>query len=98
MAEIVILVNDQLDGCTYRLAPESKRFLDDQPPHKKPVSSLYVSFDHQAESQWTEGDLWRHVAEMLTGRSIDEVKALGKIKFVDPRSKSVVFEAVPENV
>ena len=98
MAEIKIYVNEQLDGYTYQLEPKSKALLESETSDTEPVASVFVSFDTRAQFEWTHGSLWRHVAEMLTGLTMDQLKALGKVVFVDPKTEQLLFEAVEQNV
>ena len=98
MAEIKIYVNEQLDGYTYRLDPQSKAWVQRQEPRTKPVASVFLSFDAETPLEWKEGTVWQHVAEMLTGLPGGRLKELGKVVFVDPTTKAVLFDTVEENV
>ncbi len=98
MAEIKIYVNDQRDGYTYRLDPQSKAWIQKQESRTRPVSSVFVSFDAETPPEWKEGGVWQHVAEMLTGLSAERLKKLGKVVFVDPKTKAVLFDTVEEKV
>jgi hypothetical protein len=96
--QIRIYVNDQLDGFTYQLDPKSEALIQKQASPSRPAASVFVSFDSEIESPWTEEAHWQHIAGMLTGLPTKRLKELGKVVFVDPKTEAVLFEAVGANV
>lgn len=98
MAKIKIYVNEQLDGYTCRLDPKSKALVKSHASDTEPAASVFVSFDTKAQFELTYGSLWKHVAEILTGLTTEQLKGLGKLVFVDPKTERMLFEAVEQNV
>lgn len=98
MREIKIYVNQQLDGFTYRLDPKSKASLREKRSDTEPVASVFVSYDTKTRFQWTQGSVWKHVAELLTGLSAEQLEILGPVVFVDPKSEKTVFEVAEQSV
>jgi hypothetical protein len=98
MPQIKINVNDQLDSVTYQLDPLSRVWIRNQASLSKPVVSVYVSYESGTEPPWKEEAHRQHIAEMLTGMSAEQLKALGKVTFVNPKTKAVLFETVGANV
>ena len=98
MPQIKIYVNQQLDGCTYRLDPKSRGLLRGRESHTEPVTSVFISYDTKTQFEWTHGSVWRHVAELLTGLTTEQLEALGPVVFVEPKDESTVFEVAVQNV
>ncbi len=98
MPQIKIYLNDQLDCVTYQLDPLSRVWVQNQVSPLKPVGSVYVSYDSGTEPPWMEEAHRQHIAEMLTGLSAEQLKELGKVVFVDPKTETVLFETVGANV
>jgi hypothetical protein len=98
MPEIKINVNDQLDCVTYQLDPFSRVWVRNQAKFPKPVDSVYVSYDSGTEPPWKEAAHRQHIAEMLTGLSAEQLTELGKVTFVDPKTKRVLFDGAKEPV
>lgn len=98
MPPIKVYVNDQLDCVTYQLEPLSRLWVRDHASPPKPVDSVYVSYDLGAEPPWKDKAHRQHIAEMLTGLSAKQLKALGKVSFIDPKTEAVLFETVGADV
>ena len=87
-----------MDGYTYRLEPKSKARVKSHALDTEPATSVFVSFDTKTQFEWTHGPLWRHVAEMLTGLTAEQLRERGNVVFVDPKTQRTLFEAVEQNV
>lgn len=93
MSEITIYATKQLDGYTCALEPRSKATIEDRlPKDPVPVSRVFISYGVSAEIEFLHGSIWRHIAELLTSLSVEQLQELGKVVFVDPRTLETVFE------
>ena len=99
MSEITIYATKQLNGYTCALEPRSKVAIEDQLPKEPvPVSKVFISYGISAEIEFLHGSIWRHIAELLTSLSVEELQKLGKVVFVDPRTKKLLFEPLAQYV
>ncbi len=98
MAETEIYVNQQLDGYTCQLSPESRAKLGSEQNGSEVASSIFVSFDSVSDFQLQNGAIWKHIVEMLTGHPPDQLLKRGKIAFVNPVTQATIFEPKPQHV
>ena len=99
MSEITIYAAKQLDGYTCTLEPRSKVAIEDQLPKEPvPVSKVFISYGISAEIEFQYESIWKHIAELLTGLPAEELQKLGKVVFVDPRTKKLLFEPLAQYV
>ena len=99
MSEIKIYVAEQLDGYTCRLEPRSKAAIKDQIPKEPvPVTSVFISYDNKANFELIHGSIWKHIAELLTSLPVEELQEIGRIVFVDPKTKKSLFEPLAQHV
>jgi hypothetical protein len=74
----------QHDGYTFSLSPISKEELRRLRPGVHPLPRLFIAFENAGEFQHQRGDLYDHVAQLLTRLTQQELEAIGGFKIVDP--------------
>lgn len=90
MAMILINIGRQSDGCTYQLHPRSSDEIRSRFPHARPVPSVFIGYEAQAEFEALHGPNWRQVALMLTGLSCEQIEAMGGARLYDPVAEQEV--------
>lgn len=99
MSEIKIYVAEQLNGYTCRLEPRSKAAIKDQIPKEPvPVASVFIACDAKADFEFRFGSIWKHIAELLTSLPAEELQEIGRVVFVDPKTKKPLFEPLAQYV
>ncbi len=99
MSEITIYAAKQLSGYTCALEPRSKATIVDQLPKEPvPASSVFISYGISSDIEFQYESMWKHIAELLTGLPAEKLQELGKVVFVDPRTKKLLFEPLAQYV
>lgn len=90
MGTILINIGRQSDGCTYQLHPRSSDEIRSRFPRARPVPSVFIGYETQAEFEELHGPIWRQVALMLTGLSWEQIEAMGGVRLYDPVAEQEV--------
>jgi len=89
---IVIYRSVNRDGQTFGLAPRSRNRLRDQFGDRLHLHPrVFIAHETKADYDSMYGDLANQIALFLTGLSLERLKDLGGVSFVDP----VTEQAVP---
>lgn len=96
---IVIAVNRQLDGVTYRLDPKSRvELINAKLSDTIPASSLFVSYSDKDGIEASFGPMWRNVMELLTGLGADHLPPDSTVDFIDSKNNQVLFSTQDQDV
>ena len=99
MSKVIIYATKQIDGYTCGLAPKSKAVIKSQiPQHSVPVASVFISYENKSNFEIIHGSIWEHIAELLTGLSVEKLQELGGVVFVDPKTLGTLFEPSVQHV
>lgn len=99
ISEITIYAAKQLDGYTCRLEPKSKMAIKSQlPPNQPLVASVFISYEDKSDFEMLHGSIWKHIAELLTGLSMEKLQELGQVVFVDAKTMEIVFDFSEQHV
>ncbi len=71
-----------MDGYTFALHPKTVAFLKER-GLSVPLARLSVGFDTKSEFERMHGPVWEHIEQILTGLSLEEIKKLGAVEFID---------------
>lgn len=98
MKKIEIDVGRQLNGCTFRLHPQSKAMMKKKFPDVHPPLSLFISYEDQQDFEQFYDSMWWQIAMILTGLSEKQVKTLYNVIIVDPVDGTEIFNSSKQNV
>ncbi len=75
----------QRDGFTFSLNPRSKKVLNEQEPAINPLPRIFIAFNTADDFQTERGDLFEHIAQLLTRLSESElIEKFGGYEIIDP--------------
>ncbi len=74
---IIINVNRQREGYIFGLRPLSRVWLETNYPDRQRVSSVFIGLDKMADLRHLPETILRHVLNLVTGLSLEEVQAAG---------------------
>lgn len=83
-SEIIINVNPQREGYIFDLRPRSRIWLETNYPGRARVSSVFIGFDKKADFRQLPETILRQVLNLVTGLSLDELKAVGGFRLYNP--------------
>lgn len=80
------MIGRQGDGCVYQLDPLSKRRLKAAHPRTHVVPAVLIGYDPDKRDQFEarQAAMWPQIAEILTGVSLDKLRAFGGVVLEDP--------------
>jgi hypothetical protein len=90
--ELIIYVVHQMDGYTYSLPPRSKQILKETFAPIIPTGNILIPFGVRESFEMIYGPVQEHIIPTLLGLSIQEIKKIGKLLFLDPRNNKVIYE------
>ena len=82
----IILVGLQADGTTYSLHPAFRRRLLEAYPTVRPAPSVFVGSDTKVDFESLHGPMWKQIAILLTGLSLEKLTEFGQVIVRDPMS------------
>jgi hypothetical protein len=91
---IRIMRSTQMDGYTFALHPKTVAFLKERGLPVR-LARMSVGFNTKSEFERMHGPLWDHIEQILTGLSIEEIRKLGKVEFIDAVTNKPIL--VPVN-
>ena len=86
--DITIYVGEQLEGCTFQLAPRSKQALLDNQEAPLPARSIYIAREAQGSFEEVYAPMMPQIVSLLTGH---QSSSLGAITFVEPVEDHVLL-------
>ena len=86
-----ITQSSQRDGYTFSIDPRSRVELKHLKPAIRPLPRIFIAFDDFGDFQRERGDLYEHVAQLLTRLSESELHALGGYEIINPLTEEVLF-------
>ena len=99
LGPVEIQVGRQSDGWTFILHPFSRQMLLEVFPNSRRVASVFIATDTRQDFPATNGDLAdlaEHVAIILTGVSIDQLREkFGGYRVYDPAAKKELVPSEP---
>lgn len=98
MEKLKIDAGRQLDGCTFRLNPQSKALISNNFPDVYPPSSLFISYEDHHSIEQFYGSMWWQIAMILTGLTEQQIKKLYEVVIVDPVNGTEIFNSSEQNV
>jgi hypothetical protein len=90
--ELIIYVVHQMDGYTYSLPPRSKQILTEKFDTLIPTGNILIPFGVHESFELIYGPLQEHIIPTLLGLPTQEIKKIGKLTFLDPRTNTVIYE------
>jgi hypothetical protein len=88
---LLILVAKEADGYTYRLHPLQKDRVHALKPSKHVFPMLFLAQDVQEDFETVHGPIATHLAELLTGLSLEKINQEGGVRFVKSGSEQVIL-------
>lgn len=81
---IIIHVNKQREGYIFGLRPLSRVWLETNYPDRARVSSVFIGLDKIVDLRQLPETILGQVLNLITGLSLDEVKAVGGYSLRNP--------------
>lgn len=83
---MIIRIGRQWDGCVYRLDSLSKRRLKAAHPRTHVVPTVLIGYDPAKRDQFEarQASMWPQIAQILTGVSLEKLRAFGGVVLIDP--------------
>ena len=97
-AQITINVSTQRDGFIFDLRPRSRVWLEAHFPDHERVSSVFIGMDKLHDLQQIPDSIFRHVIQLVTGLSVDELSANGGFQLLDLTTDTLVNLPLPAYV
>jgi hypothetical protein len=89
-------VTRTFDGATFVLHPLSSDDLRWLVPEAHQYPRIFIAKESQRDFEELDLSLRRHIAELLTGLSVERLQALNvRLVFMDTRSKGILGELPP---
>ena len=99
---IIIAVGKDWDGFTFRLRPKEKRLLEGFKPRTKsllqskddepPLSQVSISFEEKQGFEALHGPIYKYIAEMLTGMTLEHLDMIGGVVFAEADTGKVIYD------
>lgn len=93
-APLIIHVGVQRDGYIFELRPTSRDWLETHYPDRYRVADLFLGFDKKQEIEQLPESTWDHIAQLLTGLSLEETNQLGGFTVYNPLLGREVFNSL----
>lgn len=84
----------QRDGYTFRLRPLTLLGIREKYPDRYRVDSVFIGFDKRQDLTQFDESVWRHVSQLLTGLSYEELNSLGGFIVVNPVTNQEVYHSL----
>lgn len=78
--QFLIDAGKQSDGVTYRLHPKTLQHLKDLFPGVTQAPSVFVGYQSKSDFERVHGAMWDQIVSILTGVSLDTIKAYGDVR------------------
>lgn len=92
---IIIHFGTQREGFTLRLHPLSLQWLEEQFPDRKRLMSVYIGYDrNRPDIRQIQESVWGHVANLLTGLSLEELIAMGGFSVRNPITNDEIYHSL----
>jgi len=96
LEKIIVWVGKDWDGFTFRLRPQTREMLSRKFPDAQMLPQISISYDTKSGFEAIHGPIYRHVLELLTGLTYDEIKSIGGGVFVDAVSEQAIYDTRKE--
>ena len=96
LERITVWVGKDWDGFTFRLRPQTRVMLRSRFPDADMLPQISISFDMKSGFEAIHGPIYRHVLELLTGLSAEEINSIGGGVFVNAVTELPIYDTRKE--
>jgi hypothetical protein len=80
-------------GANFSLHPHSWSLVQRRFPEAQIVSSISIEWSSRSDFEHQQGSFWDHVAQVLTGLSMEQLETLEGYQVYDLMSERVVYDS-----
>ena len=96
LERITVWVGKDWDGFTFRLRPQTRVMLRSRFPDAEMIPQMSISFATRSNYEAIHGPMYRHVLEMLTGLTSEEIDKIGGGVFVEATTETPLYDTRKE--
>ena len=96
LERITVWVGKDWDGFTFRLRPQTRVMLRKRFPDAPMLPQMSINFEAKSGFEAIHGPIYRHVLELLTGLTSEEIDSIGGGVFVDAASELPIYDTRKE--
>mgnify|MGYP000882195394 CR=1 FL=1 len=96
MNTVEVWVNRQRGGYNFVILPSIQEMIKKLIPNAHPANNIFVGYDWQSDFETNLLNVESYIYPALLGvRNAEDMKAIGKIDFIDPQTRSVLHSIQP---
>ena len=89
---ITILMRRNSRGADFALHPHSQRFIQRRFPDSHSIASISIESTTLDDFQRQHGSIWDHIAQVLSGLTMEKLASIGGFVIVDPAREQIVYQ------